>query len=77
MAVLCFIGFCGAVTAAGISGHVAVYIMKNRDDVNNTICHPEEYYPPVFTQEDADEDCKLIKRLDWRWMRCDDFVLSS
>ena len=58
MAVLCSIGVCGAITAAGISGHIAVYIMQNRDDVNNTICHPDVLYPPIFTQEEADEDCK-------------------
>ncbi len=59
MAVFCGLGAVGAVVAAGISGHIAVYIMQNRDDVNDTICHPEVFYPPVFTQEQADEDCKF------------------
>jgi hypothetical protein len=59
--VLCGIGCAGAIAAAGIAGHIAVYITHNKDDVNNTICHPEVLYPPVFTQQQAEEDCKLTK----------------
>lgn len=59
VAVLCGLGFFGAIATAGISGRVAVYITQNKDDTNNTICHPEVLYPPVFTTDQAEEDCKL------------------
>lgn len=63
MTVFCLIGACGAIVAAGLSGHIAVYIMSNRNDVNNTICHPEVYYPPIFTDEDAEEDCEFERKI--------------
>lgn len=59
MAVFCLVGACGAIVAAGISGRIAAYIIENRDDVNDTICHPEVYYPPIFTDKQAEEDCEF------------------
>lgn len=60
MAIFCGVGACGAVLAASLSGHIAVYIMVNREDVNNTICHPEVLYPPIFTEAQAEDDCEFI-----------------
>ncbi|XP_046449562.1 uncharacterized protein LOC124198004 [Daphnia pulex] len=66
--VLCGIGCAGAIAAAGIAGHIAVYITNNKDDVNNTICHPEVLYPPVFTQQQAEEDCRIWAILEYTLM---------
>lgn len=57
MAVLCAAGAAGAVITAGIAGHIAVYITENVDDVNNSLCHPAVLYPPIFTEDQAKEDC--------------------
>jgi hypothetical protein len=59
--VLCGIGCAGAIAAAGIAGYIAVYTTHNKDDTNNTICHPEVLYPPIFTQKQAEEGCKITK----------------
>jgi len=59
--VLCGIGCAGAIASAGIAGYIAVYITKNQDDKNNTVCHPEVLYPPIFTQQQAEKDCKLTE----------------
>ncbi|XP_057367819.1 uncharacterized protein LOC130688829 [Daphnia carinata] len=68
VAVLCGLGFCGAIVAAGISGHIAAYITENKDDTNNTICHPEVFYPPVFTEVQLEQDCKVWAILEYMLM---------
>ena len=60
MAVFCALGAAGAIIAAGIAGHIAIYITQNRYDENDTICHPEVYYPPVYNATMAEEDCNYI-----------------
>ena len=61
MFLFCGVGCAGAIVAAGIAGHIAVYISQNWDDTNNTICHPEVLYPPIFTEQQAENDCKFLE----------------
>lgn len=61
MLLFCGVGCAGAIVAAGIAGHIAVYISQNWDDTNNTICHPEVLYPPIYTDQQAENDCKFLE----------------
>lgn len=52
----------GAAVAMGLSGTIASYIMENKDDPDNEICHPEQVYPPIYTN--VGKDCKFVFKLN-------------